>query len=116
MGVGKSHTGTTRDILEQWNGSVWSVATTVGGGLQPEQISCPAAGRCLALGLLGGAPAAASYSGGHWKAMPAPAPPRVPGGSLQPPARTGFDARPGPALLGRASAALCLCALPGCHL
>ncbi len=115
IGGAQSHTGTTRDILEQWNGSVWSVATTVGGGLQPEQISCPAAGRCLALGLLGGAPAAASYSGGHWKAMPAPAPPLVPGGSLQPPASTGFDAGLVPSLFGCASPTLCLAAFPGSH-
>jgi hypothetical protein len=100
----QARTGTTSDVLEVWNGSQWSIAATLAGGLQPEELSCPAAGHCLMLGLLGGAPAAARYSGGSWKAVPAP-PQRA--------ASAGSGSGLVPSLFGCASPTMCLAAFPG---
>jgi hypothetical protein len=112
IGGTQARTGATGDVLEQWNGSVWSIAATLPGGLLPEQLSCPAAGRCLALGLRHGATAAASYSAGRWKAVPAPV--FVVGffgsGSS---GNTGLGVRYGQPLFGCASPTMCLAAFPG---
>jgi hypothetical protein len=94
IGGTQSRTGTAADVAEQWNGSAWSVAGTLADGLQPEQVSCPAPGRCLVLGLRHGVAAAAAYSGGGWRPAPAPA------ATI-------------PSLFGCASPAMCLAAFPG---
>jgi len=100
----QARSGATADLLEQWNGAQWSVMTALPGGLQPQQFSCPVAGYCLALGLRGGVPGAASYSGGRWTAAtPPPVPP-------------GQPARAVPSLFGCAGPALCLAAFPGSQL
>jgi hypothetical protein len=65
----QAHSGGTGDLLEQWNGSQWSVVTSVAGGLRPQQFSCPGRGYCLALGVRDGAAAAAAYAGGRWTAV-----------------------------------------------
>jgi hypothetical protein len=103
----QSHAGATGDLLEQWNGSQWSAAATLPGGLLPQAISCPAGGRCLALGLRDGAPAAASYSAGRWTAA-APPPGRAAG--------TGSTSGTSSTLFGCASPTLCLAAFPGSEL
>lgn len=101
IGGTQSRTGAAGDVLEQWNGSQWSLAAALPGGLQPREISCPVAGHCLALGLRGGAAAAARYSGGRWTPAPAPAGP------------AGRNADVIPSLFGCAGPALCLAAFPG---
>jgi hypothetical protein len=108
IGGTQSRTGDAADVLEQWNGLGWSLAGTLAGGLVPEQISCPAAGRCLALGLRDGVPAAAAYSRGRWTAVPAPLPPPVAAGGAAP-APAGTVAP----LFGCASPTTCLAAFPG---
>jgi len=100
----QARSGAASDLLEQWNGSRWSVVSTVAGGLQPEAFSCPGGGRCLALGLRDGAAAAASYSGGRWSAVPPP--PAAAG-------RPGAGAGAAAPLFGCAGPALCLAAFPG---
>ncbi len=100
----QSRSGTAADLLEQWDGVQWSVITTVAGGLRPQQFSCPHAGYCLALGVRGGAVAAAVYSGGRWTA------------AASPPAPAGQAAGAAPSLFGCASPALCLAAFPGISL
>jgi hypothetical protein len=105
IGGTQSRTGTTGDVLEQWNGSRWSLAGTLPGGLQPRELSCPAAGHCLALGLHDGAAAAARYSGGRW--TPAPAPPPAVGAA--PTSGAGVI----PSLFGCSSPVVCLAAFPG---
>ena len=49
----QARSGATADLLEQWNGVPVGVATSVAGGLRPQQFSCPGAGYCLALGVRG---------------------------------------------------------------
>ena len=71
----QAHSGVTGDLLEQWNGFQWAVATSVAGGLRPQQFSCPGRGYCLALGVRDGAAAAAAYTAGRWTAVAPPAPP-----------------------------------------
>jgi len=100
----QSRSGTTTDLLEQWNGSRWSSVTTVAGGLRPQQFSCPHAGYCMVLGVRGGAAAAAAYSGGRWTAV---APPSAPAG------QAGGAV---PSLFGCAAPAMCLAAFPGASL
>jgi hypothetical protein len=100
----QAYSGVTGDLFEQWNGTQWSVASTVAGGLRPEGFSCPAGGYCLAVGLRDGAAGAASYSGGRWT----PAPP--------PPAPAGHAGGPVPSLFGCAGPDLCLAAFPGADL
>jgi hypothetical protein len=112
IGGTQARTGTTSDVLEVWNGSQWNLAGTLPGGLQPEQLSCPAPGHCLALGLRHGGIAAASYSAGSWKAVAAPLFAVGIGGSV-PPGDTAFDARYGQPLFGCASPTMCLAAFPG---
>jgi hypothetical protein len=103
----QSRSGTTADLLEQWDGTRWSIITTVAGGLRPRQFSCPHAGYCLALGVRGGAAAAAAYSGGRWTAVtPPPAPAEQAG-------QAGQAAGTVPSLFGCASPAMCLAAFPG---
>ncbi len=97
----QSHSGVTGDLLEQWNGAQWAVASTVAGGLRPEQFSCPVAGHCLALGTRDGAVAAAAYAGGRWTTITPPA------------AQAGQRAGAVPTLFGCASPAMCLAAFPG---
>lgn len=109
IGGTQSRTGAADDVLEQWNGSQWSLAVTLPGGLQPREISCPVAGHCLALGLRGGAAAAASYSGGRW--TPAPAPPAPPAAGSAPASGAGVI----PSLFGCSGPAVCLAAFPGRH-
>jgi hypothetical protein len=104
IGGTQARTGTTSDVLEVWNGSQWSIAATLAGGLQPQEISCPAAGHCLVLGLRHGAPAAASYSGGTWKAAPVPP---------QSAASAGSGRGLVPSLFACASPTMCLAAFPG---
>jgi hypothetical protein len=101
IGGTQSRTGTTGDVLEQWNGSQWSLAGTLPGGLQPREFSCPIAGHCLVLGLRDGVAAATAYSGGRWTPTAAPA---VPGDR---------NADLTPSLFGCASPTLCLAAFPG---
>jgi hypothetical protein len=101
VGGTQSRTGAAGDVLEQWNGSQWSLAGALPGGLQPREISCPVAGHCLALGLRGGATAAARYSGGRWTPAPAPAVP------------AGQNADVIPSMFGCADPAMCLAAFPG---
>ncbi len=101
IGGSQSHTGMTGDVLEQWNGSQWSLAATLPGGLQPREFSCPAAGRCLVLGLRNEVAAAATYSAGHWTPAPAPA------------VQGGPSAGVIPSLFGCASPTMCLAAFPG---
>jgi hypothetical protein len=101
IGGTQSRTGTTGDVLEQWNGSQWSLAGALPGGLRPRELSCPVAGHCLALGLRDGAVAAARYSGGRWTTAPAPA------------VQGGRNADVIPSLFGCASPAMCLAAFPG---
>ena len=97
----QSHAGATADVLEQWNGSRWILTATVADGLRPDVFSCPVTGQCLAVGLLGGEPAAATYSGGRWAAAAAPTAPR------------GWAAGSVPSLLGCASPTMCVAAFPG---
>jgi hypothetical protein len=104
----QSRAGTAADVLEQWNGSQWSLAGTLPGGLQPREFSCPVAGHCLVLGLRNGVAAAAAYSRGSWTAAPAPTPPAV-AGSGAAPASAGSV----PSLFGCASRTACLAAFPG---
>jgi len=54
----QAHSGAIADVFEQWNGIQWTMASTVAGGLQPQQFSCPAAGFCMALGQRDGRPGA----------------------------------------------------------
>jgi hypothetical protein len=108
IGGTQSRTGATGDVLEQWNGSQWSLAGTLPGGLLPEQISCPVAGHCLALGLRDGVAAAATYSGRRWTAAPAPTPPPAAGG-----AAAQASAGSLPSLFGCASRTVCVAAFPG---
>jgi hypothetical protein len=98
----QAHSGAAGDLLEQWNGTQWTVATAIAGGLRPEQFSCPVAGFCLALGVRNGVAAAATYAGGRWAPVP---PPTAPGG-------TGAV----PSLFGCAGPAMCLAAFPGADL
>jgi hypothetical protein len=102
----QSHSGITGDLVEHWNGTKWAIVTAVAGGLRPQQLSCPEAGHCLALGVRGGAAAAAAYSGGRWTAVPPPAVPAPP----SPPAGVV------PSLFGCASPVMCLAAFPGTRL
>lgn len=95
----QAHNGATRDVLEQWNGSQWSLADSLPGGLQPQELSCPVPGHCLALGLRNGVAAAATYVGGHWSPAAAPA--------------GGRDTGTIPSLFGCASPTMCLAAFPG---
>src|SRR5262249_51585309 len=90
IGGTQSRTGAADDVLEQWNGAQWSLAATLPGGLQPREISCPVAGHCLALGLRGGAAAAARYSGGRWTPAPAPAGPTGPNAGVVRLRRAGY--------------------------
>jgi hypothetical protein len=108
IGGTQSRTGAAGDVLERWNGSQWNLAGTLPGGLQPREISCPAAGHCLALGLRNGVAAAAAYSGGRWTAAPAPAPAPTAGGAAAPTAAGSV-----PSLFGCASRTVCLAAFPG---
>jgi hypothetical protein len=101
----QSRSGVAGDLLEQWNGTQWAIATTVAAGLRPQQFSCPVAGYCLALGVRGTAAAAAAYSGGRWMTV---APPAAPAGQ----AATGAV----PSLFGCASPVMCLAAFPGTDL
>jgi len=100
----QSRSGVTEDLLEQWNGSRWNVAATLADGMRPEELSCPVAGFCLALGVRGGNPAAASYSGGRWTAVTPPAAP------------AGQAAGSVPSLFGCASPGMCLAVFPGADL
>jgi hypothetical protein len=105
IGGTQSRSGASSDVLEQWNGSQWSLASSLPGGLMPEQISCPVAGHCLALGTRDGSAAAAAYSGGRWAAAPAPlvvagSAPATPAGTI-------------PSLFGCASPTMCVAAFPG---
>ncbi len=112
IGGTQARDGTAGDLFEQWNGSVWSIASTLAGGLQPEDLSCPAAGHCLVLGLRHGVAAAAAYSGGAWKAVPAPVVLAARGG-FAPPGSPGSGPGLVPSLFGCASPAMCLAAFPG---
>ena len=112
IGGTQARGGTTGDVLEQWDGSRWSLAGALPGGLQPDAVSCPAAGHCLALGLRQGAPAAAAYSGGAWKAVAAPVV-LAAGGGFAPPVSAGSSPGLVPSLFGCASPAMCLAAFPG---
>jgi hypothetical protein len=103
----QSRSGTTAGLLEHWDGSRWSIITTVAGGLKPRQFSCPGGGYCLVLGVRDGAAAAATYSGGRWTAVP---PPPAPGG------RASQAAAAMPSLFGCAAPDLCLAAFPGTSL
>jgi len=106
-GGAQARSGAADDLLEQWNGTQWSVAVALPGGLLPEAVSCPASGSCLAVGTRDGAAAAASYSRGRWTAV------------APPPGRTGRTGTPGPAvpsLFGCATPAMCLAAFPGTSL
>jgi hypothetical protein len=96
----QAHSGVTGDLLEQWDGSQWAIATSVGGGLRPQQFSCPGRGYCLALGVRDGAAAAAAYTGGHWTAVSPPAPPAGLHGAA-------------PSLFGCAGPRMCLAAFGG---
>lgn len=98
----QTHAGVTGDLLEHWNGSVWAVATSVAGGLSPQQFSCPVRGYCLAIGLRNGAAAAAAYTGGRWTTITPPAPPAGAGAV--------------PSLFGCAGPAMCLAAYDGSKL
>ena len=100
----QAHSGAIADVFEQWNGIQWTMASTVAGGLQPQQFSCPAAGFCMALGQRDGRPGAASYSGGRWTAI------------TPPPGPAGGSAGAVPSLFGCASRKLCLAAFPGADL
>jgi hypothetical protein len=100
----QTHSGVTGGLLEHWNGSVWTMVTSVAGGLRPQQISCPVRGYCLALGLRGGAAAAAAYTAGQWTAVTPPEPPA--GGA----GRAGSTV---PSLFGCAGPAMCLAAYDG---
>ncbi len=97
----QSRAGTASDVLEQWNGSHWSLAGALPGGLHPRAFSCPVAGHCLVLGLRNSVAAAAAYSRGSWTPAPAPA------------AEGGRDAGVIPSLFGCASPTMCLAAFPG---
>lgn len=104
----QAHSGAVGDVLEQWNGSQWSITTSVAGGLSPQQFSCPGHGYCLALGVRGGAAAAAAYAGGRWTAVAAPPPPAGASGS--------GEAAAVPSLFGCAGPAICLAAYGGTKL
>jgi hypothetical protein len=90
----QTHSGVTGDLLERWNGSQWTIAGSLAGGLQPQQLSCPVRGYCLALGVRDGAAAAAAYTAGRWTAV-------------SPPSGTV------PSLFGCAGPAMCLAAYDG---
>src|SRR5262249_50722676 len=75
IGGTQSRTGAADDVLERWNGAQGSLAAPLPGGLQPREIPCPVPGHCRALGLRGGAAAAARSPGGRWTSPPAPAVP-----------------------------------------
>jgi hypothetical protein len=102
----QSRSGTTSGLLEYWDGSRWSIVTTV-AGLRPRQFSCLAAGYCLVLGTRDGAAAAAAYSGGRWTAVPMP-----PG----PAGQSSQAAGAVPSLFGCAAPDLCLAAFSGASL
>jgi hypothetical protein len=97
----QARSGVAADLLEQWDGARWSIATTVAGGLRPQQFSCPHAGYCLALGVRDGAAAAAAFSGGRWTAV------------TPPPAPAGQAPGTVPSLFGCAAPDMCLAAFPG---
>jgi hypothetical protein len=97
----QSRSGAAADLLEQWNGTRWSLAGALPGGLQPTALSCPVSGRCLAVGRRDGAAAAASYARGRWTPVPPP------------PAASGPASGTVPSLFGCAAAAMCLAAFPG---
>ena len=103
----QARSGTTAGLLEHWDGSRWSVVTTVAGGLRPRQFSCLVTGYCMVLGMRDGAAAAAAYSGGRWTAV---APPVAPAGQASQAAGTV------PSLFGCAAPDLCLAAWPGASL
>ena len=96
----QAHSGVAGDLLEQWNGSQWAIATSVAGGLRPQQFSCPGRGYCLALGVRDGAAAAAAYTGGRWTAVAPPVPPAGLHGAA-------------PSLFGCAGPRMCLAAFGG---
>jgi hypothetical protein len=100
----QAHSGVTGDLIEHWNGSAWAIVTSVAGGLQPQQFSCPERGYCLTLGVRDGTAAAAAYSAGRWTAV---APPTSPAGGA------GSTA---PSLFGCTGPAMCLAAYDGTKL
>ena len=102
----QSRSGVPADLFEQWNGTRWSLATALPGGLQPTALSCPVSGHCLAVGLRNGAAAAASYSRGRWAPAPPPPPPGAKGAK-------GATSATVPSLFGCAAPTLCLAAFPG---
>jgi len=112
----QAHSGSPGDLVEYWNGVRWATVTTVAGGLRPQELSCPGAGYCLALGVRGGAAAAAAYSGGRWTAVPPPAAPASPAAPTPPAAPAGRAAGVVPSLFGCASPVMCLAAFPGASL
>jgi hypothetical protein len=63
----------TSNVLEQWNGTSWSIIPTLANGLEPVLFSCPVSGQCLILGLRNGTAAAARYAGGRWLRATVPA-------------------------------------------
>jgi hypothetical protein len=97
----QTHSGVTGDLLERWNGSQWTLVTSVAGGLHPQQLSCPVRGYCLALGERDGAPAAAAYAAGRWTTATPPTPP------------TGGASATVPSLFGCAGPTMCLAAYDG---
>jgi hypothetical protein len=100
----QAHLGAVTDVFEQWNGTQWAIASTVAGGLHPQEFSCPATGFCMALGQRDGRPGAASYSGGRWTAI------------TPPPGPAARSADTVPSLFGCASRRLCLAAFPDADL
>ncbi len=109
----QSRSGAADDLLEQWNGTQWSVVGALPGGLSPDAVSCTAGGSCLAVGLRDGAAAATSYSGGRWTAVPPP--PGGPGTGTGNTVPTGTSSTV-PSLFGCARPAMCLAVFPGASL
>ena len=103
----QSRSGAAGDLFEQWNGTEWSMAATLPGGLQPTALACPVSGYCLAVGLRDGAAAAASYSRGRWTNVPPP-----PGGT----GAAGSTGATVPSLFGCAGPTMCLAAFSGTDL
>jgi hypothetical protein len=76
----QSRRNKTSNVLEQWDGSGWSLISALPGGLQPVLFSCPISGHCLILGLRNGRTAAVRYAGGRW--LTAAVPRGLPDGRL----------------------------------
>jgi hypothetical protein len=96
----QSRLNVTSNVLEQWDGSRWSIIPALPGGMHPVLLSCPISGHCLILGLRNGTAAATSYTLGQWR--PAAMPGGLPAGRL-------------PIFLACSAANDCLTILRGSH-